>query len=556
MPSAVLDALQRTIHKEKSKAKVPGLIEFCEKYLDMRTVPHQRQWFRDIVQFLKEDRYFQLWLAPRGSRKTTSICYVLPLWLILKNPNVRILILGKNSFQASKTLIMIKNELETNERIRADFGELKGDKWTDKALTVKRLDNKRDPTITADGIDGATTGGHFDYIILDDIIDTDNSRTDTMKEYIRDYFYGTVKPMRDSHTKVFVVGTRKAPFDIYDTMIKDPVFDVRIFTAITKMPDNWINRFEYVYGEDQKLIDVNIYDESEWDVLFPEEWPIKRLLEDRLSDPVTFDRERMNDIAGMVGNFLKYDWLKFYLPYKEGDAETAPPENKLIIFHGVDPAIAESETADYFGFARVGVNPLNGLIYVLSLHHERLDFASQIEFITRFGNADAPMAIAIETDGYQAVLKQRLMDLTVLPVIEAPSKGKDKATRMYALQPNLINGRVLFPGQRLPNGEITYHDNISEFLKQEYLAFPNSEHDDRLDALEKAIGAALQYMSVEGSYDWEALAGHRTFNTRTVRDLSLEQDDGSIDYPLVALSQTYKEIDAPFMADEIWTANY
>jgi predicted phage terminase large subunit-like protein len=148
----------------------------------------------------------------------------------------------------------------------------------------------------------------------------------------------------------------------------------------------------------------------------------------------------------------------------------------MTIFMGVDPAISEKATADYFALAVIGKDGARHL-WLLETCRERLDFPRQIELIRSLAARWKPRKIAIEEQAYQMSLIQQLMRESNLPVVGSKTTS-DKTARMMAMSPHFENGRI-----RVRRG-------LREF-EAEYLAFPKGAHDDLLDATEKAVEAAL-----------------------------------------------------------------
>lgn len=454
---------------------------FTWYYLGFDVPEHQKDWFN----YTNQSRHIQL--SPRGHGKTTVFCHAFPVWAICYKPDVRILMTSKTSGQANKNLDVVRRELKRNERIKRDFGELLDNPKQDSgAIWCKRTEQGqklKDPTVEAIGSEGAITGGHFDIIICDDIIDDENTKTNSRMQSLANWFYGTVGQLLESDSQWFVVGTRKHYADIYSELLESPLWSKRVDRAIIKYPDY----YEYVYDSEGHLADIDI--QGDYEVLWEDEWDIKALLLDRLqTGSILFDREKQNDPAGMKGQFLNYDWLKFY--------DELPPVDETTFYIGVDLAISEKETADETVFALIGHHRPSNHLYLHEAIHGRWDFPTQqkklAEYYEQLKRQNMqPAQILVEDNVYQAAFVQQVVENTFLPV-KGIKTTKDKSTKMMAIAPYFENGKILVRNTR--------EHGIDSFISQ-WVQFPYAEHDDILDAVEKAVSNIIDI----GSSDIEVI---------------------------------------------------
>jgi predicted phage terminase large subunit-like protein len=443
---------------------------FAHYYRNQKIPAHQRRWYRildEINDFSDPLANRLLKLAPRDHGKTEVFTITYPLYCILRDPEVRILILSKTSTQAKKCLSVIKRELETNERIREDFGDLISPDlpWSQTAIYCRRSRQSKDPTVEVVGALGAITGGHFDLIVADDIVDDENTKTAKRRQDTYDWFHGTIMQLAEPATQVIVVGTRKHYDDLYSRLMENPLWVCDIDRAIVKWPD----KYEYIEDEAGQVVDVVV--DGSYEVLWPEKWDIKTLLLDRLATvSLLFDREKQNVPARDSGAFLLAKWLKYY------NDEERPPLAELNIYQGVDLALSEGEEADWTAIATVGRDADNHL-WLLDIYRARLSFPEQLRAVSEQASRWKPLIINLESNAYQAALHQQLLATTTLPV-RAGRTIKDKKTRFAAMAVHFESGRI-----RIRKG-------LDEFVK-EWLEFPTGRHDDTLDAVEKALEVAL-----------------------------------------------------------------
>lgn len=448
---------------EKAEPGENGIAFFQIYHRDKALPDHQWEWLK----ILEGDVKYFLKLAPRDHGKTEVFTITYPLYRILKDPNIRILVLSKTITQARKCLRIIKHELETNERIKRDFGDLRGFPWGQDAIYCRRSRQSKDPTVEVVGALGAITGGHFDLIVADDIIDDENVKTAQRREDMRNWFLGTILQLAEPESQIIVVGTRKHYDDLYSHLLENPLWKCDRESAIIEWPNE--ENITYIRNEDGQIVDVEVT--GSYEVLWPEKWGIEALLLDRLAiGSILFNREKQNK-PHKEGNLLKRDWLHLI------NRKDIPPLSDLRIFMGIDLAISESEQADYTAIAVIGVSKYD--VYLLKIYYARLSFPEQVKVIGAYAKQWRPVCINIESNAYQVSIQQHLFATTPLPV-RASKTLKDKATRFIAMSANFENGRVRIS------------EDIDDEFITEWTEFPDSKHDDCLDAVEKALEVGLR----------------------------------------------------------------
>ena len=380
-------------------------------------------------------------LAPRGFGKSTLLSVVRCIFEIVRNPNIRILLLSNTSEQAEGFIREVRGHLEQNEFFRQAFGKLEGSKWTDRELIV-RTRNKiaKEPTIFSTGIDGALISRHFDLVICDDIVDEDNSRTESSREKLRVRFFKVLLPCLEPHGKLAVIGTRYHYRDLYGNLMESGF-----------IPSPTI------------ISALDCQGRSCW----PEKFPAEHLEQIRReAGTVIFNAQYQNDTEAMKGAVFKEEWLQFY---------EAPP-SMLRIYQGVDLAIARSSGSDFFAIVTIGLDKWDN-IYVLDCYQARLSFRQQTAAIVdRFRRFD-PIKVAIEANAYQAAQVECVREFGGIRTAEVFTRC-DKLSRAWKLSACFEDGRVSF-GRNM-------HDIIEQLL-----AFPQCEHDDLFDALELAVSISL-----------------------------------------------------------------
>ena len=118
-------------------------------------------------------------LAPPRHGKTDLLRHII-VWLICKNPNIRIIWASINRPIAKLTPEWLKRELEENDDLKDAYGPFEREgAWSDERLIVAtRTVNLASPTIVALGKNAAAVSRDADIIFMDDIVDITTSESE------------------------------------------------------------------------------------------------------------------------------------------------------------------------------------------------------------------------------------------------------------------------------------------------------------------------------------------------------------------------------------------
>lgn len=179
---------------------------------------------QEIVEALDDtDSKYKLLEAPRGSYKSTIIQGFITRQ-ILRNPNVRILYGMKTDAKATEKALAIRKTLEL-PKVTELFGPQKGDLWQQDKYTVgaRTQHNLQEPTLSTFSLESLPTGGHYDFIIVDDLIDHENCRTQLGLETARNV-QTLIHPLLVVGGTLIYVGTRYDANDLYADLERNPLF--------------------------------------------------------------------------------------------------------------------------------------------------------------------------------------------------------------------------------------------------------------------------------------------------------------------------------------------
>ena len=108
-----------------------------------------------------------LLMAFRSSGKST-IAGLFAAWLLYRDPDLRILVMGADLMLARKMVRNVKKIIERHP-LTAHLKPERIDQWGADRFTVRRKLELRDPSVLAKGITTNITGSHADVIICDDV---------------------------------------------------------------------------------------------------------------------------------------------------------------------------------------------------------------------------------------------------------------------------------------------------------------------------------------------------------------------------------------------------
>jgi len=406
------------------------------------------EWFHKEWLDLINDNDFVSLLAPRGHGKSTIIgAYV--IWRILQDTNIRILQVTINQDKANEMMMFVQNALTTNETILDIWGNIKNPaEWSKSAIRVLRRQPgtaPKEPTLQVLGVTSSMVGGHYDLIILDDITDAKNSRTENRRRDLVNWYNMTLLPMLEPEGKIISIGTKWHELDIHSYFQKQDRYTCSRHVAIL--------------------------DDEKGEVLWPNRWTYKKLMEIKNEvGTASFYMQYQNEVVSDEDAIIKWDWItRSYDGYKF-------PEQPYKVYMGVDLS-SSGEEADYFSISVIVVK--DGKIYLVDSYRGHHTLSEQFREIMRMDQRWRPRKIGIDSAAQQKSIVEHIVEknpsLPIVPV--KPSIVNDRMSRVQRLS-------VFFEQDRI------YMDSAYEYYADELTMFPRGAHDDSIDSLCFALEAA------------------------------------------------------------------
>lgn len=410
---------------------------------------------QEICEFIdKNKKKKKLLLIPRGHLKSTIVTVGRTLQAILQDHTKRVLIANANFKLACGFLTDIKRHLKFNEKIHMFWGDLSATatEWNRDSITLAGS-TKKEPTVTAKGVESDVTSQHYDIIILDDLVNDKFVNTQDQIQKTIDFYKETLN-LLEPGGEVIIVGTRWHYSDLYGwIMDKD---------------NSAISDFDVFIRQAYK---GELFGDGDIDILFPEKFSRKHLqnVYNQLG-PYFFSTQYMNEPIADEDATFKRDWFKYY------DSESL--RGKLLNkFTVIDPAISTEKEADFTAMITVGVDEFRN-IFILDIVRKRLKPADLIDTLFQLWGLYSPIKIGLEDVAFQKSLQYSITEEmhkrgVYLPIQPLQPGGRNKDQRISGLQPLYANGKIFH------SKEV---NNIQQ-LEDELLRFPRNKHDDCIDAL-------------------------------------------------------------------------
>lgn len=362
--------------------------------------------------------------------KTQQLAVARPIWRVGRNPNRRVAIVSNTMTQASKIIRTIGQYLESSKEVKEVFPHLRPARnsslpWTHSQLTVERSAISKDPTFQACGVHGNIMGARIDDLVLDDILDFENTRTKHARDELLRWILNTLIGRLTDESTVWVIGNAWHPEDAMHELAKMPRFTAYRFPVVRDGTE-----------------------ESTW----PVSWTPKRIAKAREDmGPLEFARQLLCRSRDDSSARFKREWIDVSIGVGRGFRMVPRVKdlpNGYAIFHGVDLAVSKRDSADLT------------VIFTGLLHP---DFRRQVlniavgrwsgpEILQRIEDIDARyggifMVENVASQQYLVQFAQTLTRATVAPFTTGKNKV-DPTFGVESLAAELAAGKWIIPNHK------------------------------------------------------------------------------------------------------------
>ena len=455
MQSASDEVLREILALEEAH-KVLGIRDRAQDDF-MTFVKHVYEGFIEGSHHKQVAKKFEKLSTTRGSRiivnmpprhtKSEFASYLLPAWLIGKNPKLKIIQTTHTAELAVRFGRKVRNlmELDIYKQIFPDV-DLKAD-----SKAAGRWETGQGGEYYAAGVGGAIVNT-ADLLIIDDPHSEQDALSDSALDNAYEWYTSGPRQRLQPGGSIVVVMTRWSLKDLTGKLIKAQTSDV--------MSDQWdIVEFPAILPSGN--------------LLWPEFWDKDELLRVKASLSLSkWNAQWQQNPVAEEGAIIKKEW------WNKWEEKKIPPVS--YIMQSYDTAFSKKETADYSAITTWGVfQPKEGgpdNIILMDAKRGRWDFPELKETALEEYNYWEPDMILIEAKATGTPLTDELRRVGIPVVNYTPSRGNDKHTRMHMVAPMFESGRVWAPDKR-----------FSEDVIDECAAFPHGDHDDFCDSMTMAL---------------------------------------------------------------------
>lgn len=262
---------------------------------------------KEWQKFFTDNRWCVL-VSPIEHGKTLQTGLGRVIWEIGNNPNIRVLLVGESQPAARKLLRNIRKHIDRNKKVQQVFPYLRRssnpeDPWNESDIVVERDSMSRDPTVQARGVGSENIlGSRLDLIVLDDILNLENTATKHARDKTEEWFDTTcftrIQDYYDEHGnlvdsgRVYVIGTPWNKDDFLHRLKRRKLWAYKHYSAVLNPKSS----------------------AKSWKPLWAPVWPLQRLLDRRDgTTQTTFSRKYLCIIMTDQMRRFKDAWIRHML---------------------------------------------------------------------------------------------------------------------------------------------------------------------------------------------------------------------------------------------------
>jgi hypothetical protein len=459
----------------------------------IRQGPHHVKWHELAA---AHDRLL-IWSAV-DMGKTVGLSIGRTLWELGRNPNLRIAILSKTKNLAQKIVRTCGQHISKSAPLHEVFPHLVPETdpslpWTSLALTVAgRLGDPKDPSVQAAGAFGNIIGSRIDRLIIDDILDSVNTRTPAPRDALYDWVRAIMGRLSED-ARVLMVGNAWHPDDVMHRFASEPGYTAYKFPVMDKQgTPTWPEHWSAARIEKARTVDFG-----------PLDFARQLLCQPRDDDSARFKREWLETaLTRGIG-------LEMLCTRQELLDELASPAQAAIyrlsgqdcsgirVYVGVDLGVQQHARADPSAFVAVAALP-DGSRRLLHVECGRWGAPEILSRIEDHNTRYQPIFI-VENVGAQDYILQMVRHTSAIPVLPFTT-GKQKASVEFgveAIAAELHAGKWIFPCESRTAMNREVNDLVQEVLSYEP---PPTHTGDRLMGMYFAQSAIRAEEARRGGY--------------------------------------------------------
>jgi hypothetical protein len=397
----------------------------------------------------KHDRLL-VW-AHIESGKTVQLSVGRTLWELGRDPSLRYLILSNTKTQATKIADSIRRYIENSSELKDVFPHMvPGEPWGSNAFSIKRPTISKDPSIQTAGVHGNVLGSRLDRVVLDDVLDYENTQTEDLRKGLIEWVASTALGRVVEGGKWRGVGTAFHPQDLLHHLARQ----------------GWA-AFKYPV--------VDVAGNPRW----PERWSLERIAEKvKELGPIEAQRQLMCEARDDSTARFKRDWIEIGLRLGEGTSlasalHVLPPGYRT--YTGVDLAVQQKDASDSTCLFTIAIDP-HGNRNVLNIDAGKW---SGPEIVVKINQAHQryQSIVIVENNAAQDFIRQFAIAGSAVPIIPFTT-GRNKAHPEFGIES--IATEMAQGKWRIPNYNGKMHPEVALWVDEMLFYSPAAHTGDRL----------------------------------------------------------------------------
>ena len=383
-------------------------------------------------------------MAPRHT-KSEFASYLLPSWMIGKNPKLKIIQATHTTELAVRFGRKAKNLIDSQE-----YQKIFQTKLREDSKAAGRWETNEGGEYFAAGVGGSITGRGADLLIIDDPHSEQDALNTNALERTWEWYTSGPRQRLQPGGIIVVVMTRWNTKDLTGKLIN---------AQKETKADQWeVIAFPAILPNEKPL--------------WPEYWKLEELEGVKAGLPIgKWNAQYQQNPTAEEGSIIKREWWQLW-------DKDLPPLHHVI--QSYDTAFLKKETADYSAITTWGVfyptEDSGPNLILLDVVKDRFEFPELRRVALEQYNYWKPESVIVEGKASGMPLTFELRKQGIPVINYTPSRGNDKHARVNAVAPLFESGQIW-----------ATDDKFSEEVIEECAAFPYGDHDDLVDSMTQAV---------------------------------------------------------------------
>ena len=383
-------------------------------------------------------------MAPRHT-KSEFASYLLPSWMIGKNPKLKIIQATHTTELAVRFGRKAKNLIDSQE-----YQKIFQTKLREDSKAAGRWETNEGGEYFAAGVGGSITGRGADLLIIDDPHSEQDALNTNALERTWEWYTSGPRQRLQPGGIIVVVMTRWNTKDLTGKLIN---------AQKESKADQWeVIEFPAILPNEKPL--------------WPEYWKLEELEGVKAGLPIgKSNAQYQQNPTAEEGSIIKREWWQLW-------DKDLPPLHHVI--QSYDTAFLKKETADYSAITTWGVfyptEDSGPNLILLDVVKDRFEFPELRRVALEQYNYWKPESVIVEGKASGMPLTFELRKQGIPVINYTPSRGNDKHARVNAVAPLFESGQIW-----------ATDDKFSEEVIEECAAFPYGDHDDLVDSMTQAV---------------------------------------------------------------------